>query len=235
MISFIIPAHNEAELIGRTLSAIHESARDLGETYEVIVVDDDSTDGTSAVARDHSARVISVRFRQIAATRNAGARIANGDLFFFVDADTMVTARAVRSAVRAFGSGAVGGGSAVRFDGPVPLYAMLLEHVVLPIVLPLFKLAPGCFLFCTRRAYFAAGGFDEKLFWSEEVAFGNRLKRQGRFVMLREFVITSGRKVRKYSAMGMLRVALRLLRGQRVGLDFWYGPRVEPVYQAANR
>src|SRR5579872_992532 len=225
MISFVIPAHNEAELIGRTLSAIHESARVSGETYEVIVVDDGSTDRTGAIAREQGARVVSVNFRQIAATRNAGARVAGGDLLFFVDADTMVTGRAVRAAVRSMRGGAVGGGSAVRFDGPVPLYATILERLVLPVLLPLLKLAPGCFLFCTRRAYLAAGGFDETLFWSEEVAFGNRLKQQGRFVILREFAITSGRKVRANSALGLLRVGVRLALGQRSALAYWYGPR----------
>ena len=194
MISFVIPAHDEAELIGRTLSALHEAARAAGEAYEVIVVDDASIDRTGAIARENGARVVAVNFRQIAATRNAGARAASGDLVFFVDADTMVTGRAVTAAVRSMRGGAVGGGSAVRFDGPVPLYAAILERIVLPVLLPLLKLAPGCFLFCTRQAYLAAGGFDETLFWSEEVDFGKRLKRQGRFVVLRDFVITSGRK-----------------------------------------
>jgi glycosyltransferase involved in cell wall biosynthesis len=226
MISFVIPAHNEAELIGRTLSALHESARAAGEPYEVIVADDASTDGTGVIAQEHGAHVVAVSFRQIAATRNAGARVATGDLLFFVDADTMVTARAFRAAIGALRGGAVGGGSAVRFDGPVPLYAAILERVVLPVLLPLLKMAPGCFLFCTRRAYRAVGGFDEGLFWSEEVAFGKQLKRQGRFVVLREFVITSGRKVRAHSALDLLRVGARLALGQRGGLDYWYGPRV---------
>ncbi|HEV3387146.1 MAG TPA: glycosyltransferase [Gemmata sp.] len=226
MISFIIPAHNEAELLGRTLSAVHESVRTLDEPYELIVVDDASSDRTSEIAREQGARVVNVHFRKIAATRNAGASVATGELLFFVDADTMVSSRTIRAAIRVLRGGAVGGGSAVRFDGPVPLYATILERVALPVLLPLFKLAPGCFLFCTRRAFNAAGGFDEKLFWSEEVAFGNRLKEQGRFVILREFVITSGRKVRKYSALGLLRVALNLLRGRRSGLDYWYGPRI---------
>jgi glycosyltransferase involved in cell wall biosynthesis len=226
MISFIIPAHNEAELIGRTLSAMHDAARAAGEAYEVIVVDDCSTDRTGLIAQEYGARVVAVPFRQIAATRNAGARIAIGDLLFFVDADTMVTAPAVRAAVRALRGGAVGGGSAVQFDGPVPLYATMMERMVLPVILPLFKLAPGCFLFCTRQAYLAAGGFDETLFWAEEVALGNRLKRQGRFVILREYVITSGRKVRANSALGLLQVGIRLALGQRAGLDYWYGPRV---------
>jgi glycosyltransferase involved in cell wall biosynthesis len=121
MISFVIPAHNEAELLGRTLAAMRESAPAAGESYEVIVADDSSIDGTVTIAREHGARVVAVNFRPIAATRNAGARAATGDLLFFVDADTMVTGQVIRAAVRALRRGAVGGGSAVRFDGPVPL------------------------------------------------------------------------------------------------------------------
>ena len=119
----------------------------------MIVVDDASTDGTGTLAQDYGARVVAVNFRRIAATRNAGAQVAAGELLFFVDADTAVTARVVRAAVRALRGDAVGGGAAIRFDGPVPLYAAILERVVLPVFLPLLKIAPGCFLFCTRRAY----------------------------------------------------------------------------------
>jgi hypothetical protein len=225
MISFIIPAHNEAVLIGRTLAALHQSAQAQGERYEVIVVNDASTDYTAECAREHGARVVDVNHRQIAATRNAGARSAAGDMFFFIDADTMATARAVRAAVRALRGGAVGGGCAVRFDGPVPLYAAIMERAVQPILLPLLRMAPGCFFYCTRQAFFNAGGFDEALFWGEEVALARRLKRQGRFVMLREFVITSGRKLRTHTALELLRVGIRLALGQRAALDYWYGPR----------
>lgn len=225
MISFVIPAHNEAELLGRTLAALSESARTMGEPWEAIVVNDASTDRTAEIGAAHGAHVITVQHRQIAATRNAGARAATGEVLFFVDADTVVTAEAVRAAVRALRNGAVGGGCLVRFDGPVPLYATILERMVLPVILPLFKMAPGCFLFCTRTAFEAVGGFDETLFWSEEVAFGNRLKRHGRFVILRESVITSGRKVRTHSALGLLWVGVRLALGRRSGLDYWYGQR----------
>jgi glycosyltransferase involved in cell wall biosynthesis len=228
MISFVIPAHNEAELIGRTLAAAHRAARALGEPYEVVVADDASTDGTAAIARDHGARVVGVNFRQIAATRNAGARAAAGEVLVFVDADTVVTPRALRAAVRALRRGAAGGGCAVRFDGPVPLYAAVLERAVLPVLLPALGIAPGCFLFCTRQAYLAAGGFDEALHWSEEVAFGRRLRRRGGFVLLGEPVFTSGRKLRARSALGLLLVAARLALGRREGLEYWYGPRGRP-------
>ena len=235
MISFVVPAHNEAKLLGRTLAALSASARTVGEPWEVIVVDDASTDRTAEVGAAHGARVVVVNHRQIAATRNAGARAAAGEVLCFVDADTVVTAGAVRAAVRALRRGAVGGGCLVHFDGPVPLYATILERVVLPVLLPLLKMAPGCFLFCTRPAFNAAGGFDEALFWSEEVAFGNRLKRQGRFVILRECVATSGRKVRAHSALDLLRVGIRLALGRRSGLDYWYGQRPGAGSQTPNQ
>lgn len=225
MISFVIPAHNEAELLGRTLAALSTAARTVGEPWEAIVVNDASTDQTAEIGAANGARVITVDHRQIAATRNAGARAAAGEVLFFVDADTVVTAGVVRAAVRALRSGAAGGGCLVRFDGPVPLYATILERAVLPVLLPLFKVAPGCFLFCTRTAFNAAGGFDEALFWSEEVAFGNRLKKQGRFVILRESIATSGRKMRAHTALGLLRVGIRLALGRQSGLDYWYGQR----------
>src|SRR5215468_6012534 len=106
MISFVIPAYNEELLLGRTLDALNDAAGALAQPYEVIVVDDASTDRTAAVARERAARVVVVNHRQIAATRNAGAREAAGEMLIFVDADTLVTQAAVRAAVAAMQRGA---------------------------------------------------------------------------------------------------------------------------------
>jgi cellulose synthase/poly-beta-1,6-N-acetylglucosamine synthase-like glycosyltransferase len=51
MISFIVPAHNEQAGIGRTLQAIHDSARAVGQPYEIIVVDDASTESKFRLGR----------------------------------------------------------------------------------------------------------------------------------------------------------------------------------------
>ena len=230
MISFIIPAHNEQELLGRTLAAVHDAARAVGRPYEIIVANDSSDDQTGPIAREHDARVVDVNYRQIAATRNAGARAANGEILIFVDADTMITERALRAALRALGRGVIGGGCSVRFDGPVPAYAKVMERVT-PAILYALRLAPGCFLFCTRQAYLDAGGFDEALYCAEEVFFAQQLKRRGHFVILREFVITSAQKLRSRTAIELLMTGLRLaLAGpqsirKREGLEYWYGPR----------
>src|SRR5262249_36506055 len=159
MISFIIPAYNEELLLGHTLRAVHDAAGALGERYEVIVADDASTDRTAAIAQEHGARVVPGGRRQIAATRNAGARAAGGEMLLFVDADTTVNAAAVRAAVRAMRQGAAGGGCAFRFDGRLPLYARIMAAAAVPLYRAL-RLASGCFLFCTRPAFRAVGGFD---------------------------------------------------------------------------
>jgi glycosyltransferase involved in cell wall biosynthesis len=230
VISFIVPAHNEEVLLGRTLVRIHLAAQLLGTPYEVIVVNDASTDRTGEIARGHGARVLDVAHRQIAATRNAGARAATGDPLIFVDADTVVSSRVIRAALRALSRGAIGGGSLIRLDGPLPAYGRVIE-LILRVVSPLVGLAGGCFLFCTRAAYRATGGFDEGLFATEEVAFTRRLKARGRFVILRETVTTSGRKLRAHTALGMLGVGWRLAVAgpqsvrRREGLEYWYGPR----------
>ncbi len=230
MLSFIIPAHNEERLIGVTIQAIQEAARPSGEPFEIIVVDDDSEDATALAAVDAGARVLGVNLRQIAAVRNAGAAVALGEAFFFVDADTLVTPGVISDALGALRGGAVGGGSAVRFDEPVPRYGKYLLRLLLWVNRRL-RLASGCFMFCTRAAFSAAGGFDPGLFAGEEVVFSRALDKQGRFTLLHQEVITSGRKLRSHSARRLLGTLVRLAvlgRGglrDRTHLDLWYAPR----------
>jgi glycosyltransferase involved in cell wall biosynthesis len=235
-ISFIVPAYNEERLLGATLDALHEAGRAIGESYELIVVDDASTDATADVARVRGASVVTVAHRQIAATRNSGARAARGDVFIFVDADTIVTEAVVRAAIDAVREGAVGGGSAVEFEGDVPRYATLL----LPLLVRVFRMArmaAGCFLFCTRAAFIAAGGFDEAFFGAEELVMSRALKCHGKFVVLREAVVTSGRKLRTHSPVEVLLLLGRLaIRGpkaiqQREGMELWYAERREDPQQ----
>ncbi len=234
MISFIVPAYNEELLLGATLRDINAAAQSLGVPYEIIVVDDASTDQTAAVAKEHAARVLHVAHRQIAATRNSGARAATGDFLIFVDGDTLVNVQVVRAAIEAMRNGAVGGGCDLQFDGRVPICGnCCLISSRAPAVIAVAYLASGAFLFCTRQAFDAVGGFNEELYAAEEAAMSKALRGQGRFVVLRESVVTSGRKLRAYSAWEILGVLGRLAfaggRGvrKREGLDIWYGARRE--------
>jgi glycosyltransferase involved in cell wall biosynthesis len=227
MISFVVPAHDEAPLLPATLRAIRAAA---AEPYEIVVVDDASTDETVRVAESAGARVISVELRQIAAVRNAGACVARGEYLFFVDADTVVNARVVGEALRALRNGAVAGGAPFRFEGELPLWVRVVEPFFLAYQRAA-RLAAGCFLFCRRDAFDKVGGFDSSLFAGEEIMLSQALQREGRFVVLREHVLTSGRKLRAHAGREHLEVAVRyLLQGRksiesRHGLGLWYEKR----------
>lgn len=230
MLSIVIPAHDEEAVIEETLSAADAAGRALQAPFELIVVDDASDDRTGAIARGRGATVVRIERRQIAAARNAGARAARGDRLLFLDADTLATPEAVRAAVAALDGGAVAGGATLALDEPVPLYARMLLRVLLALYRRV-HLASGCFLFCTRESFEAVGGFDETLFAGEEVHLSLALGRRGRVVMLRETVVTSGRKLRTHSAWVILftlaRLSLTGRRGvrDRSRLDLWYGTR----------
>jgi glycosyltransferase involved in cell wall biosynthesis len=230
MWSFIVPAHDEAPLIGATLDAMHAAARECGVAHECIVVDDASTDDTAAVARAHGARVVPVAFRHIAATRNAGAAQSQGTRLCFVDADTRIDARVLRAAIQALDAGVVGGGCAVVLDGHVRWSLRILTRALMA-VFRWTRVTPGCFLYCTREAFDAIGGFDTRWYAGEDVAFGRALSRIGRMHILREAVHTSDRKLRTFGYLDHLRLMARFaLRGRRLlhsrdHLALWYDKR----------
>jgi glycosyltransferase involved in cell wall biosynthesis len=229
MISFIIPAHNEEACLPATLDALIAPADKVGHPYELIVVNDSSTDATGEVARRRGVRVIDVAYRHIAATRNAGARAARGDILFFVDADTHANDGAIAAGLTAIAQGAVGGGCHFRYDGWIPWWARLL----LPLgnaAGRLLTVSGGAFLFCRRSDFEAVGGFCERYFAAEDLAFVKALKRRGRFVIPRPTVLTSNRKL---CTMSLGRAVALLFRvvvhgpesyRSRDGLGLWYGP-----------
>ena len=230
VISFVVPAYNEERLLGATLDAIHAAARDVARPYEIVVANDASTDATSAVARAHGARVVDCEHRQIARVRNTGARASSGDVLIFVDADTVISPAVVRASLAALDSGAAGGGATVRIEGPQPWWGPLVLFAVVE-SMRVMRWAAGCYVYCTRAAFDAAGGFDEGLFVAEEIALSRALQRIGRVVILREGVVTSGRKMRTHSAWDLVRLLAALLRHgpavlrSRDRLSLWYGDR----------
>lgn len=240
MLSFVIPAHNEEALLGQTLQALRKAADTLKTPYEVIVVDDDSTDRTAAIARSWNASVVPVKLRKISAVRNAGARVARGDVFIFVDADTLVMANTLGAVATALDRGAIGGGARVKLDDGVPLWGRLLTKMVVAVFFQM-RLAGGCFIFARRSVFETVGGFDETYFASEEVHLSRALKRQGRFVIVRPPVITSGRKFRIFSARDYFQQAARFFRGggwsgvkRRDCLPMWYEEHREPAVGMAG-
>lgn len=228
MISFIVPAYNEELELPHALAAIRAAAEPAGEPFEIIVVDDASTDSTAEIARRAGAIVVPVHYRQIAAVRNAGARAAKGDIFFFVDADTRIFSEHVTGALGALAAGCAGGGAPVITEGHVPRWGHIFVAFFSFFYFTVANIGAGAFLFTTRKNFFASEGFDEQFFAGEEVFFTAALKKLGRFRLLSRPIVTSGRKLRLHSARYILTRSFALLVGgknavrSREKLDIWY-------------
>jgi glycosyltransferase involved in cell wall biosynthesis len=254
VLSFIVPAYNEELELPDTIAAIRRAVSGFtaepspqssqrstrsrsrggreapGEgnySYEIVVVDDASTDATAELARKAGAHVVGINRRQIAAARNAGARAARGDVLFFVDADTRINRRHVDDALAALNAGYAGGSARIVIDGTIPLWGRIFVKIFCVIYFA-NNLGAGAFLFTSRENFEKIGGFDEQLFIGEEVYFSLALRKLGRFKILPEPIVTSGRKLRMYSARTVLGRSFGIIiRGKRAAqsrerLDLWY-------------
>lgn len=199
--SVVIPAYNEEVWLARSLPALREAMGSVDSSGEMIVVDNNSTDRTAAVASEHGATVVFEPVRQISRARNAGARVARGKYLIFVDADTILSGELLRAALANLAGGACcGGGVRIVFDRPLPGYVQWITNLWNRLALK-YGLAAGCFVFCLREAFDAAGGFSERVFASEELWFSRGISRWGRdrgmeFRILADPpIVTSSRKL----------------------------------------
>jgi rSAM/selenodomain-associated transferase 2 len=186
-ISIIVPTLNEARFLGATLDVVCA----LPCVHDVIVVDGGSMDKTVPIARAHGVRVFNAR-RGRGVQLHAGARLARGDILWFIHADTLPSADAPPQIVQALARVTVQGGCcSVRFDSASPearflafLYARLRR----------FGLCYGdATLFVRRRDYEQMRGYRPfPLF--EDVDLVRRLRQRGRLICLRAEVIASSRR-----------------------------------------
>jgi glycosyltransferase involved in cell wall biosynthesis len=209
--SIIIPAYNEEEYLPQTLQSLIESINQISYLKgEIIVTDNNSTDSTAAIAAQYGAQVVFEEHRQISRARNAGAKKARGNFLIFLDSDTKVSPVLLKKTLNALSSGrCCGGGTIIEFDNnqlPLPAKLGLKTWLLLS---KTFKWACGAYVFCTRDAFIETGGFDERYYASEEIHFSRALRRWGRrqgklFVILKEPIITSSRKIIWYSKWELL-------------------------------
>lgn len=140
-VTVIIPAHNEAHIIGRTIAALEASAAEYGNTVLVLVLNNCSTDDTTGAARAAFAispslcgRVVDVSTPGKSIALNRGIAETKTEFVVRIDADTQVQPETLRRAMRHFSRdriGIVGGMPLPPGKGPFDrarMLEVLLKH-----------------------------------------------------------------------------------------------------------
>ena len=179
--SMVIPAFNEAAYLPRLLQSIEVARSNYSGgrgAIEVIVADNDSTDGTAELARSCGAAVVRVELRRIAAARNSGGHAAVGEIVCFIDADSAVHPQTFDAIARAFDSGRyVAGATGVILERK-SLGLLITYCLMMPLVW-LTRMDTGV-IFCRREDFEAVGGYDESRLYAEDLMFLLALRRLGR-------------------------------------------------------
>jgi glycosyltransferase involved in cell wall biosynthesis len=182
MISIIIPALNAERYIGTCLSAILKMTTGR-EQYEVILVDNGSSDGTLRIAQTYQSKlnlkVLTIPGVTISTLRNTGVAHSKGELLAFLDADCAVSESWIETAQRHFDDPAI---AATGFGYEIPENSTWVARAwdLNPRRgLGLTDYLPSGNLFVRRANYLDIGGFNPQLITNEDFDLCFRLRKNG--------------------------------------------------------
>lgn len=177
MISCVIPAYNEEEYLGQTLDALFISTEKCPEPVEIFVVDDGSIDRTDKVASQYPVCHERISHRGRVKAKNHGAKMAQGEILVFVDADCKVSSNFFPEiAQKAKNPFYVGGG--VKFiKVPRVSLGLWIFLAVVAFILVFYRITVGAF-WVRRKVFDSIGGFSERRL--DDIDFARRLKRYAR-------------------------------------------------------
>ncbi|MBX9733901.1 MAG: TIGR04283 family arsenosugar biosynthesis glycosyltransferase [Chitinophagaceae bacterium] len=211
-ISIIIPTYNEAENIGKLidhlLSAIQQK------DTEIIISDGGSADSTTTIANRLGVIVHVSTKKGRAAQMNEGASVANGDVLYFVHADTFPPTGFINDIEKAINMGYDMGRYQTRFNSS----SLLLQ---LNAFFARFDWEV-CYggdqtMFITKKAFNDLGGFDNSMLIMEEFEFVKRARQKYQYTILQNKALVSARKYNNNSWLTVQRANARIVNMYKHG------------------
>ena len=200
MLSIVIITKNEEKCLPRLLRSIRgQSFGKFGEDYEIIVADAQSCDLTREIAQAFDCRIVEGGLPSVG--RNNGARAALGDIIIFMDADGAIPEGFLEKIIREF--------TKRKLDCGTTFYKPMSRKIIDRVLYKLYSLwaffmqylsphAGGYCIIVRREIFKRAGGFDEKMLFTEDHEFAKACSKIGKFRMLySSFVFGDFRKIEK--------------------------------------
>ena len=220
MISVVIPAYNEEKTIGASLeSLIRQTTK---EPFEVIVVDNNSTDGTVKKAQEYKnklhLRIVHERRKGRGPARAAGFDAANGDIILSTDADTYVPPNWIEKITQPFINPEIVAVTGTSKISDCSFITNQLYNIAQPSVMVGYSLIfrhfwLSGFSFAIRKgAYRKSGGFSKRLNGFEDTDLGFKVKDLGKISFVSSVpVICSGRRFRNGFTKGAFAYSYKFL------------------------
>ena len=208
-VSIIIPALNEEKNLPKLLDSIKKQDFD---DYEVIVADAHSKDRTREIAAEFGCRVVDGGLP--AAGRNAGARAANGNILFFLDADVLLPNRFISNVYNEMQDRYWDLATCeIRPMSDYRLDEVIHRMINLAVILNL-RTDPKAFGFCifvTKRLYERIGGFDETIYVAEDNDFVKRASEHRALKYLTSaYILVSIRRFEKEGRFAYMKKGIKL-------------------------
>jgi len=209
MLSIIIPTLNEEKYLPRCLESLR--TQDFKD-FELIVVNNNSTDKTAELAKKFGVILISEENQGIAFARQKGFLKAKGEIIATTDADTILPRNWLSRIFDEFKKDkdlVAFGGSCYFYSGPIS--ARLASKFLLKLFLIFDKFLSGgwnlmgCNMAIRKEAFLKIGGFNTNLKLNEESEISSRLRKVGKVILDPNFKVkTSGRRYRHGLIFGLM-------------------------------
>jgi glycosyltransferase involved in cell wall biosynthesis len=190
-ISVIVPAYNEEELIASCLDSLINQTLDK-ETYEIIVVDNNSTDKTASIAASKGVRVEKESRKGYVHAIRRGIEVADTELIAFTDADCRVPSDWLQKILAHFevSSKIVGVGGKLAFYDIPPIVDKTFRSILF-----FNKALPGNNMAVRRDALWQIGGVDPRINLTVDYWLTLKLRKVGKLKVDKRLVVnTSGRR-----------------------------------------
>lgn len=211
-ISLVIPAHDEAGVLGATLRTVFEKAP--GFFREIVVIDNASSDTTAEVAQSfEGVRVVREERKGLPFARECGIANTTGEFVAFIDADTLITdgwAETVAEAFEGHPDVVAVSGPRRYFGAPAwKLRVLDLTWFIAPLVYRTvgYMILGGNFV-ARRSALSAMGGIDTSIgFYGEDTDIARRLAGVGKVVFRADLLVYAS--ARRFETEGLLMPNIR--------------------------
>jgi len=212
LVSVVIPAFNEERFVGKTLFSL--SNQDFKD-FEVIVVDNNSSDKTAKIAKKFGAILLFEKRQGVAFARQKGFLKAKGKIIATTDADTILPKNWLSRISEEFKKDenlVAFGGSCESYSGPI-LVKVAAHYLLYPFLIFDKFFSGGWNLMGSnfsvrKKSFLRIGGFKTDLKLNEDIEISHRLRKIGKVIFDPNFKVkTSGRRYRHGLIFGLINYA----------------------------